>query len=234
MGSRKWSKKIDTDPRSFRRPRGSKPPAKAILIVTEGEVTEPVYFDAVKRKLILPTVEIEVVGSGKGDPRRLAESAVKQRKERRKNARKGTLALSEASDFDELWIVFDTEMPVAQGRYHDGVAFAAAKGVKVAESTPCFEFWLLLHLDYTTAPMATFADVKPKLERALDCAYAKDARDSAALIPPLLAELKTACVRAEKIRIHHDEARTPKPANPSTEVDKLIAAIEAAASPANA
>lgn len=233
MGGRKWKKRIDSDPRSFRRPRGSRPPAKAILIVNEGEVTEPVYFDALKRKLNLLTVEIEVVGAGKGDPRRLAEAAVEEKKQRRKDAKKGKLGFSKAPDFDEFWIVFDTDVPVAHGRYQDGVGFAAAKGVKVAESTPCFEFWLLLHLEYTTAPMVKFADVKPRLEKALCCPYAKNSEECAKLVPPLLKHLAEARDCAGKVREHHQQAGTPSPANPSTEVDRLIDSIEKAASPAN-
>lgn len=233
MANRKWQKKIDSDPRSFRRPRGSKPPAKAILIVTEGEVTEPVYLNALKRKLNLQTVEIEIVGSGKGDPRRLAEAALQERKERRNKAKRGTLALSKAPDFDELWIVFDTDVPVEHGRYHDGVGFAVANGVKIAESTPCFEFWLLLHLEQTTAPMAQFADVKPRLEKALGCSYAKNSEETAQRIPPLITRLAIARERARQVRTHHQNAGTPPPPNPSTNVDQLIDAIEEAASPAN-
>ena len=233
MAGRKWKKRIDSDLRSFRRPRGSKPPAKAILIVTEGEVTEPVYFEALKNKLNLQTVEIEVVGSGKGDPRRLAEAALEERKKRKKANRQGTLTLSKAPDFDELWIVFDTDVPVEHGRFHDGVAFAEAKGVKVADSSPCFEYWLLLHLDYTTAPMAKFADVKPRLQEALGGAYTKDCKQSARQIPPLLEKLEAAIEGAERVRKVHVEAGTAPPPNPSTDVDLLILAIREAASPAN-
>ena len=79
MAGKRWKKHIPTDAGSFRRPRGSSRPGSSILIVTEGEVTEPVYFDALKRKLALQTVEIEIVPAGKGDPRRLAEAALKER-----------------------------------------------------------------------------------------------------------------------------------------------------------
>lgn len=80
MGTKKWKKHVPSDPGSFRRTKGSKRPALAVLIVTEGEVTEPIYFEVLKQKLALPTVEITVVGAGKGDPRRLAEAALDARK----------------------------------------------------------------------------------------------------------------------------------------------------------
>ncbi len=233
MAGKKWKKHISSDPKSFRRPRGSKRPAQAILIVTEGEVTEPVYFEALKQKLALQTVEIEVVGAGKGDPRKLAEAALEELKKRKKENRNGTLGLSKAPSFDELWIVFDTDVPVEHGKFHDGVAFAEAKGVKIADSSPCFEYWLLLHLDYTTAQMARFADVKPRLEAQLKSEYAKNCKHSAQQIPPLLKLLKIAVERAVKVRQMHEEAGTSPPPNPSTNVDLLILTIQDAASPAN-
>lgn len=45
MAGKRWKKHIPTDAGSFRRPRGSSKPGSSILIVTEVEVTEPVYFD---------------------------------------------------------------------------------------------------------------------------------------------------------------------------------------------
>lgn len=233
MAGKRWKKHIPTDAGSFRRPRGSSRQGSSILIVTEGEVTEPVYFDALKRKLALQTVEIEIVPAGKGDPRRLAEAALKERKKRRKDAKDGKLGFAKTPDFDELWIVFDTDVPVEHGRFHDGVGFATAKGVKSADSSPCFEYWLLLHLTYTTAPMPKFADVKPRLRAELGGPYEKNCKDSTGLIPPLLAYLETAMTNAQRARQNHASAATPSPANPSTEVDRLINAIRDAASPAN-
>ncbi len=233
MGSKRWKKPIPTALSSFRRPRGSARPGSSILIVTEGENTEPVYFDALKRKLSLQTVEIEIVPAGKGDPRRLAEAALEEQKKRRKDAKDGRLSFAKASNFDELWIVFDTDVPVEHRRFDDGVQFATAKGVKSAASSPCFEYWLLLHLVYTTAPMQKFSDVEPRLSKELGRPYAKNSKDSAGLIPPLLEHLDVAMTRARQARQHHATAATPSPANPSTEVDRLIESIRAAASPAN-
>ena len=229
----KWKKHLASDLHSFRRARGSQRPAKAILILTEGEVTEPVYFQALKAKLALATVEIEVLPQGKGDPRRLAEAALEERAKRRKAARDGRLSYAEAADFDEMWIVFDSDVPLEHGRFHSGVSFAESQGVKCAHTTPCFEFWLLLHLAYTTAPMERFVDVEPRLSGALLTKYDKKSKDSAKLIPPLVDKLKTAMESAGRVRKAHESAGTGFPANPSTEVDQLVISIQAAASPAN-
>jgi len=229
----KWKKHLASDLNSFRRAPGSKPPAKAILILTEGEVTEPVYFQALKAKLALATVEIEVQPQGKGDPARLAEAALEERLKRRKSARDGRLSYAQAADFDELWIVFDSDVPLEHGRFNSGLEFATSKGVKCAHTTPCFEYWLLLHLEYTTAPMATFDEVKPRLSKAMEIKYDKSSKDSAKHIPPLVEKLKTAMDSAGRVRKSHKSAGTAFPANPSTEVDLLISAIQSAASPAN-
>lgn len=228
MAGKKWRKDVPSDPRSFRRPKASRPPAKAILIVTEGEVTEPNYFEVLRRKLSLLTVEIAILPKGCGDPRRLAEHALDEAKKRKMLFSSGKLGNAKAAKFDELWIVFDTDIPVEHGRFADGLAFAAAKGVQVAHSTPCFEYWLLLHREYTTAPMPKCADVISKLAAALGQKYAKDAEESKKLIPPLLDGhgLATARANAERVRKHHAEAGTVAPPNPSTEVDRLIDALD--------
>lgn len=233
MAGKKWKKQIAKNPGSFRRPRGSRRPGNAILIVTEGEVTEPVYFDAIRRSLSVQALEIAIVAAGRGDPRRLAEAALEERRRRKRNARDGRLAFSQAEDFDELWIVFDTDIPLAHGRFHDGIAFANSKGVKSGHSTPCFEFWLLLHFECTTAPMHKCANVKPRLEKAMGATYEKTSQASGKLIPPLIEKLDAARTNAATVRRHHVGAGTTQPANPSTEVDRLIAAIIEAASPAN-
>jgi hypothetical protein len=223
-----WRKNVSSDPRSFRRPKASRPPAKAILIVTEGEVTEPTYFEVLRRKLSLLTVEVAIVPKGCGDPRRLAEYALDEAKKRKKLFISGKLGNAKAAKFDELWIVFDTDIPVEHGRLADGLAFAAAKGVQVAHSTPCFEYWLLLHRDYTTAPMPKCADVIPRLSQVIGQDYTKNANESKTLIPPLLndSSLATARANAERVRKHHAEAGTVAPPNPSTEVDRLIDALD--------
>ncbi len=83
----KWKKQIPSDAASFRRPKGSARPGNAILIVTEGLVSEPAYFTALKRRLALQTLEIEVQPGGVGDPQKLVEYAVGLRE-----ARPGRLA----------------------------------------------------------------------------------------------------------------------------------------------
>jgi hypothetical protein len=229
----KWQKQVDSDAKSFRRSRtGTEVPGSAILVVTEGRVTEPIYFDEVKRKIAIPTVELVPHGAGAGDPRVLAKKALELQQERLRLARNRRLAFNQAKKFDELWIVFDTDV-IQPAKLNDGLQFANSKGILVASSTPCFEFWLLLHLTRTTMSLEKYADVKPILERKLRAAYSKNKKEAQELIPPFVSDIRTAIKNALWIRQYHKKAETPLPANPSTDVDLLISAINNAASPAH-
>ena len=63
-------------------------------------------------------------------------------------------------------------------------------------SIPCFEFWILLHYDYTTAPMARYADVEPRLKAIpAHATYAKGRRGLFAVTQNLL---DTALINADR------------------------------------
>ena len=234
MGSNKYRKVIPTKPSSFQRERGIKPPAKGILIATEGQVTEPVYFEEIQKCLALPTVELRIAGAGIGDPATLVDEALRQQKIRRKAFRTGALGYAQVADFDEIWIVFDTDIPLQQGKLNSGLQYAESKKVQCAHSTPCFEYWLLLHLERTTAPMATYDDVKPRLSKALSkelnkkVRYEKNSETSKDLVRPLAEKHAAAEARSAWVRKYHKDGGTDFPCNPSTDVDRLIAAIRQA------
>jgi hypothetical protein len=203
--------------------------------VAEGENTEPVYFETLKRRFAAPTLELVSHGAGAGDPRVLANEALRIRNDRRRLARRKELGIGQLEDFDELWIVFDSDVLPSQ-KLNDGIAYAKSKGIKIAYSEPCFEFWLLLHGAFTTAPMTKCDDVKPYLNRAFGwTGYDKNRAETAKLIPPLLtrALIQTAMGRSGDVRNHHLSANTQFPANPSTSVDALIQGINDAVSQAN-
>lgn len=225
MPSKKWQKLVEKSPASFRRGRPTREPAPAILVVTEGQVSEPVYLRELRRRLKLGIIELVVEPGGMGDPRRLAEKACEINATRRSMAKRRKLGLFQPRVFDETWIVFDTDAPDAQGRLRDGLAFAQANRVRCAHSTPSFEFWLLLHHDFTTAPMRLCADVIPRLSAAIGVTYTKNAEHSAQIIPPFLDRMDNALENAGRVRAYHVAGGSPFPANPSTEVDILIRSI---------
>jgi hypothetical protein len=238
MAKRKYRRSAATSARPYAR-SGAKGrrPGSSILVVTEGVNTEPAYFEFVRRMFSSATVKLVSRGAGRGDPKSLTDFALKVQNERRRQARKEELNIHELEDFDEIWIVFDTDALDASKR-SDGIAYARSMGVRIAYSEPCFEYWLLLHgaSAYTTAPMAKCADVEPHLEKAFGWdGYSKSSRDCEKLIGPLVSKeaIRTAVAGAERCRNHHQGAGTAFPANPSTDVDQLIRAIDEAVPKAN-
>lgn len=108
-----------------------------VLLVCEGECTEPHYFQALRDRLQLNTLFIQ--GTPGLDPRRLVEVATN---EARREKRHG-------DSFDSVYCVFDRD---AHPKFQEASEVAQSRKIKLARSWPCFEYWLLLHFEFTRAP----------------------------------------------------------------------------------
>ena len=103
------------------------------LIVCEGE-TECNYFKAIRRhyraKWIVPRQ------SDKPNPKGILECAKRCSKE----------LVSKGLDV-RVWVVFDAESPQDEidRKYKEVIGQAIKAKMNVANSSPCFEYWLLLH-----------------------------------------------------------------------------------------
>ena len=238
MARHKYKRKAPNAARSFRRAIGrATKPGSSILVVTEGVNTEPTYFEKIRKVFASNAIELVPHGAGRGDPQKLTDAALDIRKERRRKAKKKELSISQLEDFDEIWIVFDSDV-LTPGKLRNGIQYAERKRIKVAHSQPCFEYWLLLHSEnsYTTTPMDKCEDVKPKLQQAFGWpSYDKSLATTKALVLPLVTKenVATAIKASERVRTHHRGAGSPFPANPSTDVDRLIVSIDNAVSVAN-
>ena len=202
-------------------------PGDAFLIVTEGTVTEPVYFRLLRNALQLSVVKIKVEPGDHPDPRRVIRTADALRKEQLRKARKGTLAMNEPARFDQVWAVVDTDVAVRHHLWNEVQQLAAAKQVSLAHSTPCFEYWLLLHIaGYTTrADLYDGAAAKSAVKEALGRDYSTNEKTAREAIGCFFAKWPDALRHAEMVRQHHQQAGTAQPANPSTEVDRLVRAL---------
>ena len=129
----KWKlKKRDALSRSIA--NNTIPNGLKILILCEGE-TEKCYLDALCEELVLCD-EVEVKVSKLKDPADAFESAVKQYLYDR---------FVGQESYSEIWLVFDRD-----GHRGFGSAVGLAEKVPfvhLAFTNPCFEYWLLLHLD---------------------------------------------------------------------------------------
>jgi hypothetical protein len=113
-------------------------------------VTEPVYFELLRESLQLSTVTVKVIPGQHSDPRHVIQSAAKEVKALARRVKKKKVAVTELEKFDHVWAVIDTDVAMRQGFWNDVVQKARDLNVNLAHSTPCFEYWLLLHLRMTT------------------------------------------------------------------------------------
>jgi RloB-like protein len=113
-------------------------PKPIILIVSEGEKTEPQYFDGFSRACHNPRVEIYVPPEH-GVPKTLVEIAKEHQKKAEADARR------EGDDnlaYDSVWCVFDRD---DHPHVPDAQQMARDNDIQLSISNPCFELWLLLH-----------------------------------------------------------------------------------------
>ncbi|GAA0539894.1 RloB family protein [Paractinoplanes ferrugineus] len=152
--------------RLSRRP-GTADEAETIAIVCEGEKTEDIYFNGIRREFRLATARLRVVTLG-ADPLRVVQEAEALRPE-----------------YDNAWAVFDVEAPgahaIPHARLNQAVERAARVGVQCAISNPCFELWLLLHFSSQTAFVNNEA-VRAKIKKC-PCGYSDKGFDFAKVWP---------------------------------------------------
>ena len=113
-------------------------PRRLLLVVCEGEVTEPSYIEGFERKTRNARVAVRIHDEH-GDPRKLVEVAKRERDRAKARARK------EGDDnlaYDEVWCVFDRDQ---HERFEDACQMARDNQLELAVSNQCFELWLLLH-----------------------------------------------------------------------------------------
>ncbi|CRK59914.1 hypothetical protein [Alloactinosynnema sp. L-07] len=122
----------------LRRGRPTRTPRQRILVYCEGENTEPEYFRGLKKYLRAIPVDIvtcDIKGIGCDPLKIVKEAEIAWARDRRKNG---------AECYDAVWCVVDHD---DHPSLRSAVEYAARAGIGVVVSTPCFEYWLLLHFD---------------------------------------------------------------------------------------
>lgn len=111
--------------------------ARLVVIAGEGRYTESIYFNAVKNELRAPNVHVEVLdrNSDESSPESVHRQIV------------DFMRQYNIEDDDELWLVIDRD------RWHERMLSQVAQlcaqntHLHFCMSNPCFELWLLLHLE---------------------------------------------------------------------------------------
>lgn len=198
------------DARGLARRAPTRSPLPLLLVVCEGEVTEPQYLSGFRRAQGANTVRLHVEAPG-GDPRALVMRAAELRNEAADRARR------ERDDnlaYDEVWCVFDVDdharLPAAR-------ALAEETGIHLAVSNPCFELWLILHFREHGAHLTSKRAAQLLGKHVRD--YHKHVR-----YEDLAPGYADAVERAALLERRHSEAGT-EGGNPSTGVHHLTEQI---------
>jgi hypothetical protein len=193
-----------------------------ILIVTEGSKTEPKYFKSFRTRQ--SNIDLHVVGSGEYGGGTDYESLVRK-----------TIAYMEknglsAKNGDKLWVVADGDVnynnadPITvKSRMLDKARHLAERYfITIVLSNPCFEFWYLLHFQYTTGFLKDYDGVVSLLK-----SYIPDYEKAKTVASQLLPYLSQAIQNAERVeRYHVDNGKTDLcniEINPITAVHRLVA-----------
>jgi len=177
-----------------------------ILIVCEGEKTEPNYFNGLRDKLRLNSANVKITGKGASNPMGVVSLAGKRYKEHK----------DAGFPFDRVFCVFDRNN---HGDYDE--ALNKIKKMRGREdvfhakvSVPSFEYYLLLHYEYTTSP-CTSAQALSRLKKRIR-GYTKGKKDIFAVV---YDKLETAKIDARKSLT---AARKSGSDNPLTEAHELV------------
>ena len=181
-------------------------PLPRILIVCEGEKTEPGYFLGFH-------VTDNVFGQGL-ETLRVVEDAI------RRNALDGP--------FDQIWCVFDRDgfPPADFDNAIGNVRSLESNGFHVAFSNEAFELWYLLHFEYLQSAISRsmYCD---KLSAHLGCKYNKSDPNVGILVGEKGSE-QDAIRNAEKLLSLHDPGVPYHKCAPMTTVHELVKVLREA------
>ena len=197
----------------FRRRASIKEPATIVIVVTEGEKTEPRYIEMFKRIHVQPHVRRSVfdlkVISGVGVPKTVVDRAIQEREDLQ-----GPLSRE-----DSVWAMFDRD---EHPGFQEAKNKARSKGVCLAVSNPCFEIWGIYH--YEDCQRHIERDECQKKLEELCPSYNKKSGKNFANDDIIKDKYRDAIARAEKSLNSRRKERNLE-GNPSTNVHHLIEKI---------
>ncbi len=198
--------------REYRRRNAIREPYDIVLIVCEGQKTEPAYFKGLCSTYRLSNTNIRVVpGDWGNDPLSIVKYAIRE--------------YEKSKDYDRVYCVFDRD---GHANFQQALDYVSRSPLgrlgklHTAHSIPCFELWVLMHFVYWTAPIQPAGN-----QSACDRALAEVRR----FIPDyskgfegvygnLENRLESAITHGQRLE---EENRQTGSANPATELHKLVA-----------
>ena len=196
---------------SLRRKKARRASYDTVLIVCEGEKTEPNYFRELRDDLKLNSANIEITGdAGGSSPMNIVD-----------------YAFDHYEEYDQTFCVFDkdrhTNYQAALSKIRDK---RQRKGhmLRAITSVPCFEFWLLLHFRKTTRNFDTGqGSICDRVISALKNDLPDYAKGTKGIYWATKDNIGTAIQRAREVNDHCKHAGTD---HPSTQIHELIVYLQ--------
>lgn len=168
-----------------------------ILILCEGEKTEPNYFNGFKKDYRLTNVEIRGLGCN--------TDSITQ------------MAIDERKNYAQIWCVFDRDSFTKQNFNRAFQMIQKYPNIKIAYSNEAFELWYLLHFNYYNTGMSR-TQYKATLTSLLGEKYKKRSVD----MYDKLLNRQDVAIKNAKTLLEIYSPINPETDNPSTSVYKLV------------
>ena len=187
-----------------------------ILIVCEGEKTEPYYFEGAREYYGLSTVNVKVSGDSGSDPLSVVRFA-RQRYREEKDA---------GDAFDKVYCLFDRDSHSTFAQAVDMLEAVTPKETFFAiPSIPCFEYWILLHFDFSTQPFTDLpgASAGEQVLRQLKSYMPEYEKGLRTVFSDLIGQLGFAINNARRVIKESEQTGSD---NPSTRVHELVCYLQ--------
>jgi RloB-like protein len=144
-------------PKHGRRKEDTIPERQVVLIVCEGEKTEPYYFQSFP----IDPAKVEIDGTGHNSDS-LVELAIAKKKK----------AKDKKTPYLQVWCVFDRDA-FSGNNINRAFQLAKSNKIKIAYSNEAFELWFLLHFNFIDTA-CNRKDLRRKLSRLVPGGYKKN------------------------------------------------------------
>lgn len=189
-----------------RRKRGQRPTKNKMLIICEGEKTEPMYFKNYRTPQ--NNVDVIPIPSSRKDVGSIVKFAKKK------------LEDLDIKGGDSIWCVFDCDKNTDESistSYKN-----AGKSINMCFSNPSFELWFLLHFSYTDASLQNEGLIELLKRQIAD--YSKSS-DYFQTLEPLTDTAVKNAKKLEKLHLDNGTDLNSTQSNPSTQVYRIIEVI---------
>lgn len=199
--------------RDLSRRKSLRAPYDKVLIVCEGEKTEPFYFRELIDHYEIHSANVHISGACGSDPVSVVKHGLKLYHKEKS---------SPSGPYDRVYYVFDRD---AHPNYQQALNLVAATKPNhifhAITSVPCFEYWLLLHFYHTTAPYSAVGGISAgaAVLSALQTVWPEYTKAKQGVFDSRLNQLEFA--KANAVRAFA-EAKKTHTDNPTTRIHELV------------